>query len=273
MRARTSVGRGGFTLVELLVVIGIISVLIAMLLPALNRARQQAKVVACGSQQRQIALALLMYAGDNKGWFPKTYWAAPQGIINEEDGGGSGGDYDDSPIKPYLKTANVLRCPAQSEVLQAAHAAYYTKPHRFLGSYRILAAHGSRPYTTSSSWYGWIMYTHSTGTTDYRGPIPNMNWTGRTITDPDTSGASYRTQYVDTPEQQPMVLDCFEPITGMWDGFSVGDIPNNHYGMNGENVAFVDGHVEWRKAKVVNGALTSDSQIKYRFKNYSLLYW
>jgi prepilin-type N-terminal cleavage/methylation domain-containing protein/prepilin-type processing-associated H-X9-DG protein len=66
--------RAGFTLVELLVVIGIIAVLLGMLLPALNKARQQANSLYCLSNLRQIGVAMTNYAQANNGSYPLYYW-------------------------------------------------------------------------------------------------------------------------------------------------------------------------------------------------------
>jgi prepilin-type N-terminal cleavage/methylation domain-containing protein/prepilin-type processing-associated H-X9-DG protein len=81
-----SVGpKRGFTLIELLVVIAIISILAALLLPALARAKAQANQVKCASNQRQIGIAYRLYVDDNNDLYPRQAgWAA---------GGGKPGNY------------------------------------------------------------------------------------------------------------------------------------------------------------------------------------
>jgi len=87
-----------FTLVELLVVIGIIALLLSLLLPALSRAREAANRTACLSNLRQLGQGILAYANDNHQWMPPatntvynyadptstppTMWGAPNGAIN-----------------------------------------------------------------------------------------------------------------------------------------------------------------------------------------------
>jgi prepilin-type N-terminal cleavage/methylation domain-containing protein len=75
----------GFTLVELLVVIGIIAILISLLLPALNNARNQANTVACMSNLRQQGLAIRMYANDNQGHLMQ-FEDNPLGLPNINNG-------------------------------------------------------------------------------------------------------------------------------------------------------------------------------------------
>lgn len=69
----------GFTLVELLAVVGIVGLLTAILLPSLGRARQQANLVACAANLRTVGQALSMYANDNRGSLPISNYVYPNG--------------------------------------------------------------------------------------------------------------------------------------------------------------------------------------------------
>ena len=79
---RTSRTRA-FTMVELLIVIGILALLISILLPALNRARETANRIKCASNLRQIGQSIMLYANQYKGLMPRTYFqgVAP-GVFN-----------------------------------------------------------------------------------------------------------------------------------------------------------------------------------------------
>ncbi len=71
--------RRAFTLIELLVVIAIIAILASMLLPAMARAKEKASRTACVSNNKQLALAMHLYAHDNRDFMPWPNWANTYG--------------------------------------------------------------------------------------------------------------------------------------------------------------------------------------------------
>jgi prepilin-type processing-associated H-X9-DG protein/prepilin-type N-terminal cleavage/methylation domain-containing protein len=95
----------GFTLVELLVVIGIIALLISILLPALNKAREQAKRIKCESNLRQMGMAMTMYIND---------WKYYPGCYASNTGGGNPFAIWPTRLRFYLGKENLpFNCPSQ----------------------------------------------------------------------------------------------------------------------------------------------------------------
>jgi prepilin-type N-terminal cleavage/methylation domain-containing protein len=141
----------GFTLVELLVVIGIIAVLIAILLPALASARASAAKVACASNLRQIALATMNYSVENRGYLPEyrkydrwdhgssgsgpsasyTYFTFTLAYTNDNNKTPDDGSHIGRLIfKKYLTTDKILTCPASADgSFFGGRAAYLYNPH------------------------------------------------------------------------------------------------------------------------------------------------
>jgi prepilin-type N-terminal cleavage/methylation domain-containing protein len=81
-----------FTLVELLVVIGIIALLISILLPALNKARAKAMETACLSNMRQISMGMLAYTQDNRGSLPQLSYPSDLALVKPDGNAANGGE-------------------------------------------------------------------------------------------------------------------------------------------------------------------------------------
>ena len=109
-QARASSRRPALTLVELLVVMAIISALTSILVPALGRARDEAKLIICRSRLRNVCVSALLYAGDHRGALPIDTMLGP--------------DYEDvsnphgplfAALEGYLESPENYYCPSETD--------------------------------------------------------------------------------------------------------------------------------------------------------------
>src|SRR5687767_12784872 len=144
-------GRAAFTLIELLVVIAIIALLISILLPVLGRVKRKSQQVACASGQKQLYMALQMFATDNRGHLPRPYFVGELSSVaqwaklnawSQKVGGASGhADMDDNKgaLWPYLKGVEtrkkVLMCPGDEGEKLAGHPINNTYPRNYSYSF------------------------------------------------------------------------------------------------------------------------------------------
>ncbi|HYO10587.1 MAG TPA: type II secretion system protein [Tepidisphaeraceae bacterium] len=170
-------GRTGFTLVELLVVIGIIAVLISILLPTLSRARNNAMKIKCAAQIREIGTATVMYANENKGFIPPMRfdngaldWGGVHNYTWTQDWPDKGADIGANigrlVQRKHLSTNKIVQCPAAQEGVTD-----YLQNYRYNVHPKIQTVAGKdimRPWWPKLASYGRVPAS----------PVPSGRWAG-----------------------------------------------------------------------------------------------
>jgi len=227
--------RFGFTLIELLVVISIISLLIAILLPALSRAREQARRAACASNVRQFMVAVHIYAQDYED-------APPAGAAYYGSGPSYYGRYVFSNVMRYelgthYQLANVKNWLCPSGMDQQRH-----KLWRVYGQNYVTANGTSYSNNLSQTSYGYLIGL-------------GFNGAGRGPTQPGLANSLVeRIASANEPSRRIAWWDAISN-DGVWKTPLANwyASANNHFTGNfvpeGGNYGFVDGHVEWRAVR------------------------
>jgi len=168
--------RGGFTLMELLVVISIISLLMSIMLPGLSGAREQAKRVHCSANLRNLTYAWMMYADENDGklcsadsdWNnPGNNWVADGPVIPGNPVGGTERAIRDGALWSYVTVLGTYRCKSdRSDLLRsycisrAMNGKTCNCEHDNINPFKMLSAisrsAGKMVFVDADSMEGWL---------------------------------------------------------------------------------------------------------------------